>query len=178
MNLVICNLTQITTQCNLYFPITIQITNYKNYHASCNQPRIGNSFIISYTIKSNFLEEYRQILAPIAVALDRLQGEKTCYYAEFIPAILQVNRQLIVLQTTIFRHCTPLLTAIISGFQRRFDHFINLRPDPDVNNAIGNCDSSVFQTALAFCTASRSTKPFTEYASNSSKKHCSICRNA
>jgi len=28
-----------------------------------------------------FLDEYRQILAPIAVALDLLQSEHHCYYA-------------------------------------------------------------------------------------------------
>ena len=31
-------------------------------------------------IELDFLDEYRQTLAPIAVALDRLQSEKSCYY--------------------------------------------------------------------------------------------------
>jgi len=41
-----------------------------------------------------FLDEYRQILAPIAVTLDRLQGEKDAYYATLMPTLFTVNTQL------------------------------------------------------------------------------------
>jgi hypothetical protein len=45
-------------------------------------------------VEIDFLEEYRRTLAPIAVALDRLQGEKTCYYAELLPTLFKVQNQL------------------------------------------------------------------------------------
>lgn len=81
-----------------------------------------------------FLEEYRQILAPIAVALDRLQGERNCSYGELLPTLLKVNSQLNSLQSVNFRYCTPLLSAVTFGFQRRFLNFLNLTPE--INTAI------------------------------------------
>jgi hypothetical protein len=82
----------------------------------------------------DFLEEYRRTLAPIAVALDRLQGEKTCYYADLLPTLFRVQSQLTNLQTMTFRHCNPLLTAVSSGFLRRFKIFLDL--SPEVNTAV------------------------------------------
>jgi len=76
-----------------------------------------------------FLDEHRQILAPIAVALDRLQGEKECYYSALLLTVLSVNTQLTQLQSVNRRHCVPLLTAITAGFQRRFADFLTLAPD-------------------------------------------------
>ena len=38
-----------------------------------------------------FLDEYCQILAPIAVALDRLQGEKDAYYATLMPTLFTLG---------------------------------------------------------------------------------------
>lgn len=81
-----------------------------------------------------FLEEYQQALAPIAVALDRLQGEKTCYYGELLPTLHKVNNQLNALQSAELCHCMPLVTAITVGFQRRFAAFLHL--EPAVNSAI------------------------------------------
>jgi hypothetical protein len=38
-----------------------------------------------------FLEEYRQILAPTAVALDILQGERTAYMVNCCPLCLRLT---------------------------------------------------------------------------------------
>ena len=75
-----------------------------------------------------------QALAPIAVALDRLQGEHNTYYADLLPTLFSVNNQLASLQSVNLRHCVPLLNAVTVGFQRRFSDFLNLAPD--VNMAI------------------------------------------
>ena len=96
--------------------------------------RLCFTYLVTEQLEINSLEEYCQILASIAVALDRLQGEKTCYYADLIPTLLKVNSQLLALQTSNFHHCTPLLTAITAGFQSRFDPFLNLKPE--VTNAV------------------------------------------
>jgi hypothetical protein len=84
----------------------------------------------------DFLEEYCRTLAPIAVALDRLQGEHTCYYADLLPTLFKVNSQLTQLQSVNFRHCTPLLTAVTAGFQCRFKSFLELSPEAEVNIAV------------------------------------------
>jgi len=85
-------------------------------------------------VELEFLDEYRQTLAPIAVALDRLQGEKNCYYGDLLPTLFAVKTQLTALQFVNLRHCVPLVNAIVAGFERRFVDFLNLTPD--VNMAI------------------------------------------
>jgi len=79
-----------------------------------------------------FLDEHQQILAPIAVALDRLQSEHHCYYADLIPTLHAVNNQLKSLQLMNFRHCSVLLRAVCAGFNHRFANFLNLTPDVNV----------------------------------------------
>ena len=39
-----------------------------------------------------FMEEYVQVLQPIATALDRLQADKACYYGSTIPTLLAVEK--------------------------------------------------------------------------------------
>lgn len=87
-------------------------------------------------VEIDFLEEYCRTLAPIAVALDRLQGEKTSYYADLLPTLFKVSSQLTQLQSVNFRHCTPLLTAVTAGFQRRFKSFLEVAPEAEVNLAL------------------------------------------
>ena len=52
-------------------------------------------------LELDFLEEYRQTLVPImiAVALYRLQGDTNTYYADLLPTLFSVNKQLIALQS-------------------------------------------------------------------------------
>jgi hypothetical protein len=38
-------------------------------------------------IELEFSDEYCQILEPIAIALDRLQGERTCFYVDLLPTL-------------------------------------------------------------------------------------------
>lgn len=85
-------------------------------------------------IELEFLDEYCQILEPIAIALDRLQGERTCFYADLLPTLQKVSSQLSTLHSVNLRHCLPLLNAVTSGFNRRFSDFLQL--SPEVNMAI------------------------------------------
>jgi hypothetical protein len=41
-------------------------------------------------VEFDFLDEYCQVLAPVAFALDRLQGEENCYYADLLPTLFRV----------------------------------------------------------------------------------------
>jgi hypothetical protein len=45
-------------------------------------------------LELDFSEEYRQTLVPIAVALDKLQGGTNTYYADLLPTLFSVNKQL------------------------------------------------------------------------------------
>lgn len=82
----------------------------------------------------DYLEEYSKILKPIAVAIDRLQGQSSCYYAELLPTLFAVESKLEALHSSNFRYCSHLLQAIMDGFRSRFGSFLQL--EPEVNEAI------------------------------------------
>ncbi|KAK9528211.1 hypothetical protein VZT92_014696 [Zoarces viviparus] len=61
-------------------------------------------------VELDYLAEYCKILRPIAVAIDRLQGQISCYYGELIPPLFAVLHDL---QASNLRHTSPLLQAIL-----------------------------------------------------------------
>ncbi len=71
-----------------------------------------------------FLEEYRTCLQPVAVALDRLQGDKNCFYGELIPTLLVFEKKLATIQDT--QYCQQLVAAVLSGIRRRFKEYLEL----------------------------------------------------
>ena len=83
-----------------------------------------------------FIEEYVSVLAPIAVAIDHLQGEEHMYYGQFLPTLLTVQKKLRELKFKTLKHCTPLLQAVSQGFQKRFDKYLQLHDCPDVHDAV------------------------------------------
>jgi hypothetical protein len=87
-------------------------------------------------VELDFLDECCQVLAPVAVALDRLQGEENCYYADLLPTLFRVGSHLTSLQSVNLRHCGPLLNSVTTGFNRRFADFLKLSPEREVNMAI------------------------------------------
>jgi hypothetical protein len=91
-----------------------------------------------------FMGEYLLVMKPIAVALDKLQGEQNCYYGCVIPTLLVINDQLSdltndELNELRLRYCMPLLNAVVSGYERRFQKFLDL--DPEITDSILACVS-------------------------------------
>ena len=43
-------------------------------------------------VEMKFVEEYAMMLQPIAVALDRLQSDKVCFYGCLLPTLLAVEK--------------------------------------------------------------------------------------
>ncbi|KAK9536052.1 hypothetical protein VZT92_005870 [Zoarces viviparus] len=85
-------------------------------------------------VELDYLAEYCKILRLIAVAIDRLQGQISCYYGELIPILFAVQSKLHDLQASNIRHTSPLLQAILVGFEKRFSSYLELKTD--VNEAI------------------------------------------
>lgn len=77
----------------------------------------------------DYIEEYTKVLRPVAVAIDRLQAQSPCYYAELIPTLFAVKAKLEGLHATNLRYCSHLINAVVDGFQRRFSAFLELRPE-------------------------------------------------
>lgn len=70
-----------------------------------------------------FLKELMMCLKPIAITLDKLQGEKTLIMAELIPCVLNAHHLLKNLQTNSdIRICKGLLGVLIKSLETRFEH--------------------------------------------------------
>jgi hAT family C-terminal dimerisation region len=80
------------------------------------------------------LEEYTSCLKPLAIALDRLQGEHNTFQGEIIPLLLSTKLKLENLQNVNFKYCGPLIIAMLAGLSKRFPSFLNL--SADVNESI------------------------------------------
>ncbi len=85
-------------------------------------------------VELDYLGEYCKILRPIAVAVGQLQGQISCNYGELLPTLFAVQSKLHDLQTSNLRYTTPLLQAILGGFEKRFCSYLELKKD--VNEAI------------------------------------------
>lgn len=77
------------------------------------------------TTELDFIQEYIDVLTPIAIAIDRLQGETDIFYGELLPTLLTVETKLQNLKNS-WRYVEPLLNTITAGFQKRFSDLLNL----------------------------------------------------
>lgn len=80
-----------------------------------------------------YLKEYVAIFKPLAVALDRLQGNNS-YYGQSLPTLFTLKRKLEDLELSNFRYCEPLLRSIKTSLQARFSNHFAL--SSEVNEAI------------------------------------------
>lgn len=72
-----------------------------------------------------FLKEHTAVLKPIADALNNLQGDK-CPYAVLLPTLFHTKEKLDDMNSNnSFIHCKPLLSAIINGFNKRFNEILD-----------------------------------------------------
>ncbi|XP_071582354.1 uncharacterized protein [Temnothorax nylanderi] len=80
----------------------------------CNLPRLTNDEI-------KFLDEYCQVMEPLAKALDILQGDTGMYMGYLLPVLYSLQEKLDnITNTNKLTHCNPLITAIEEGLNRRF----------------------------------------------------------
>lgn len=84
-------------------------------------------------IELEYLEEFIQVLKPIATALDYIQGNN-CYYGKLLPTLMSVRTRLERLQDSNLRHFTSILPQLKESLERRFDKFFKL--SLEVNGAI------------------------------------------
>ncbi|KAM7296462.1 uncharacterized protein ISCGN_021620 [Ixodes scapularis] len=75
-----------------------------------------------------FIAEYCEILQHIASALTRLQAQSDCFFGELLPTLFTVKSKLQEKAGMDFVYCRPLLDAVTSGFIRRFDELLRMKP--------------------------------------------------
>lgn len=70
-----------------------------------------------------FIQEYVQVMAPLAKALDVLQSDKMAYTGVLVPTIsILLDRMEQMKHEANLHHCNPLVDAIINGVKRRFEY--------------------------------------------------------
>ena len=72
-------------------------------------------------IEMEVLQEYLLVMAPIAQALDKLQGEHDCYLGLLMPTIQQIKKKLAAVSATV-EHSGPLVDGLIKSLEARFTH--------------------------------------------------------
>ncbi len=75
-------------------------------------------------VEWEYLQEYYKCLAPLAVAIDKCQGEHSCFYGMGIPIIAKVKKELQQLQISNLKFCKQVVELALEGLERRFGHFL------------------------------------------------------
>ncbi|KAF2365032.1 Zinc finger BED-type [Trinorchestia longiramus] len=69
----------------------------------------------------DFMSEYVKVIAPVANALDHIQGEKQCYLGCLIPTLIVTKNKLVKLMTSgNLRFCKLLVNTLLAAMERRF----------------------------------------------------------
>ena len=67
-------------------------------------------------------------MSPIAMALDKLQGEDNCYVGLLMPTIQLVKKKLSAISATV-EHSGPLIDGLITSVIARFPHLFDYSHD-------------------------------------------------
>lgn len=76
---------------------------------------VKNSF---KAIEIEYIEEYVLVLKPIAITIDRLQGEKICFFGQLLPTIFTIQTKLKDMKNLQLKHCDGLRLAIIDSLEK------------------------------------------------------------
>lgn len=73
-----------------------------------------------------FLEEYSQMMEPLAIVLDLLQGEKNMFFGFLIPSITElIYKYEQILNKNQLKICSPLVAVIIKSIEKRFEKILS-----------------------------------------------------
>ena len=95
-----------------------------------------------------FVEEYLMCVEPIAVAIDKLQGEFGIYYGVLLPTLFATEKYVEKrYHNTNIELFKPLLKVIDDGLTKKFYSILNL---VDADFAMNNCNvyPSIFQIEM------------------------------
>ncbi|XP_063623116.1 uncharacterized protein LOC134795215 [Cydia splendana] len=84
-------------------------------------------------VEFEYLEEFLEVLKPIASALDYLQGDN-CYYGKLLPTLMSVKTKLERQRDSNLRHFPRVLPKLLESLGNRFEKFLQLTPE--ANEAI------------------------------------------
>lgn len=75
----------------------------------------------------SYLEEYQNVMAPLAATLDFLQGQETTFFGYLLPSLISMKNKLLKLQNDNLKYGgETILAAILKGLNERFKTYLNL----------------------------------------------------
>ena len=119
--------------CNCKFPVPI-ITRWNSmFFAAKKVVSYKDKLVSTYDelklskltlCEWSFLEEYCTVMEPLAISLDKLQNEKTCFLGYIIPTIIALRLKLLNLTSLVY--CRPLSLLIVKSLEKRFPFVFDL----------------------------------------------------
>ena len=81
--------------------------------------------VLKFSVEElSYLKEYKMCLAPLAIALDRLQGDS--FFGILIPTLRTVKAKLLGIRDgNQLKYCVNLITALLQGIESRFATYLN-----------------------------------------------------
>lgn len=113
----------VVTRWNSFFDSIKKIIHYRQKVIDCfEQLKLGKLKVTEW----NFLAEYIKVMEPLTIALDKLQGEKSCYLGYVAPTIITIRH--ILMEQNNLVYCAPLANAIIiKGLEKRYSFIFDLK---------------------------------------------------
>ena len=77
----------------------------------------------------SYIKEYCKVSAPVAIALDYLQGEQHAYFGTLLPTIVAAKKKLDAMIKATgehqLKHCKGYAKALLEGLNKRFKNLEN-----------------------------------------------------
>ncbi|XP_011312715.1 uncharacterized protein [Fopius arisanus] len=114
----------VVTRWNSFYDAYEQIVQLKDKVLyMVDKLNIKNSLVTSDFI---FLKEYVKCTAPIAKALNRLQGDVTIGYGWLLPTLISTKNDLIDLEKEYLIYCKPVIKVLLSSLDKRFSNYFTV----------------------------------------------------
>jgi len=99
----------------------------------------------------DYIEEHLLCTAPMAEALDIMQGETNTYYGVVLPCLLALRRKIETLAKPegIWLYCKHITDAILKSIDKRFENYLNFSSLESVN-AVNASIRRTIETKIKF----------------------------
>ena len=74
--------------------------------------------------KVELLRKYCTVLEPIAMAIDKVQGEQFSFYGYAVPVLRQTEISLKTIQDQSLKYNAPLVQTTLRGMQKKFQPYL------------------------------------------------------
>lgn len=109
------------TRWNSLYDAMKQIYSIKEKNIMLHRALSLTNFISDREIE--YMKEYIRCSAPIAEALDILQGETNMYYGLLLPCLMALRKKLRKLQNASLKYCEDLVNCYKESVEKRFEEF-------------------------------------------------------